>query len=102
MTISLLAAPVVRDPKWADRALCSYDEWPDLWHPDGTTSVSAIQQAAEAKRICNLCPVRKDCLDDALETEGARKPDGRYGIRGGFNEDERYRLHRRIVSAAST
>jgi WhiB family redox-sensing transcriptional regulator len=44
-------------------------------------------QIAEAKAVCRRCPVRPDCLTDALE----RIPNG---IAGGLTEDERRALRR--------
>lgn len=100
MTITLLAAPVVRDPKWSDRGLCRYED-ADLWFPDGTTNMYALAQTAEAKRICGLCPVRRDCLNAVMEREGATKPTSRFGIYAALDPDERYRLHRRSASKAA-
>jgi WhiB family redox-sensing transcriptional regulator len=39
-----------------------------------------------AKRVCAVCPVRRECLDYALRV---REP---FGIWGGLNEAERRRL----------
>lgn len=45
---------------------------------------------AEAKELCDLCPVRQDCLNFALEN-GIR-----HGIWGGLTESERRRPHDRL------
>jgi hypothetical protein len=42
-----------------------------------------------AKTVCAGCPVRDECLTDALEWE---VPSRRFGIRGGFTPAERERL----------
>jgi WhiB family redox-sensing transcriptional regulator len=41
----------------------------------------------KAKALCGQCPVRRTCLDAALETGDA------HGIRGGLTEEERAPLH---------
>lgn len=80
MTITSIAAPAIHDPKWSDRGLCRYEDG-DLWFPDGNTGDKVLAQITEARRICNLCPVRPQCLDDVMEVEGGKMPDGRFGIR---------------------
>ena len=46
----------------------------------------------EAKAICSLCRVRKECLEIALRLEGRLSRSGRYGIWGGLTPDERAEL----------
>lgn len=46
------------------------------------------ETAEKAKEICSGCPVRADCLDDALRHEDAT------GIFGGLTASERRRLPR--------
>jgi WhiB family redox-sensing transcriptional regulator len=66
---------------WAARAACRTED-ANLFFSDSDDSV------AEAKRICQPCPVRAECLAEALRTE-----DGpRYGISGGLTPDERAQL----------
>lgn len=50
--------------------------------------------AAEAKAICDTCPVAQECLEWAIET---RQPDG---VWGGLTPTERHRLIRRRQKAA--
>lgn len=45
--------------------------------------------AYRAKRICAGCPVRRECLEDALAWE---MPSTRVGVRGGLLASERQRL----------
>lgn len=47
------------------------------------------ENATTAKAVCAGCPVREDCLHDALATEVKTK---RFGIRGGLSPVERDRL----------
>ena len=71
---------------WRDDAAC-LDVDPDLFFPIGTTG-PALDQIDEAKRICQACPVRKQCLAWALDLGAAA------GIWGGTTEDERRALRR--------
>jgi WhiB family transcriptional regulator, redox-sensing transcriptional regulator len=48
----------------------------------------------EAIAICATCPVRQQCLDDALAREGRKKARYRAGIWGGLGPAERARLAR--------
>ncbi|MGH8909786.1 MAG: WhiB family transcriptional regulator [Egibacteraceae bacterium] len=71
---------------WRERAAC-LDEDPELFFPIGTTG-PAIEQAERAKAVCRRCPVRQECLDDALDTGQDA------GVWGGMDEDERRALRR--------
>jgi WhiB family transcriptional regulator, redox-sensing transcriptional regulator len=66
---------------WADQARCLQAE-PDTFFPEKGGSTR------EAKRICQQCEVRQDCLEYALEN------DERFGIWGGLSERERRKLKR--------
>ena len=73
---------------WRDRAACvapAID--PELFFPDKGGSVKP------AKRVCARCPVRVECLDDAL----ACMPTHDDGIRGGLTLTERRALRRERV-----
>ena len=75
-----------------ERGLCRYAD-PEMWWPNGTTGPEA-DKIAEAKRICDMCPVKMDCLTYAVETRQF------FGIWGGLTEDERKedrRTARRIM-----
>jgi len=52
-----------------------------------------------AQAYCRACPVREECLADAMKREGKKAHSGRDGIFGGLTEKERARLSRggRIV-----
>jgi WhiB family transcriptional regulator, redox-sensing transcriptional regulator len=66
---------------WRLDAACRTSD-PDLFFPVGATG-PAIPQIAEARRVCQGCPVRAACLDWALRHDQA------YGIWGGTTEEER-------------
>jgi WhiB family redox-sensing transcriptional regulator len=72
---------VVRQP-WYDRAAC-LDADADAFFPEKGGSSRA------AKRVCETCEVRSECLAYALAN------DERFGIWGGLSERERRRLKRR-------
>jgi len=67
---------------WRDQAACAGQDT-ELWFPDQPIGSTAVQ-------ICRRCPVRAECLYDALkhETSGAT----RHGIRGGLTTNERRRI----------
>ncbi|CAM5642980.1 Transcriptional regulator WhiB [Streptomyces avidinii] len=80
------------DHTWQDRAACrsTPHHRVDLSlffpEPDETDRIHA------AKALCRQCPVRRTCLDAALEN-GDRE-----GIRGGMTEEERASLHSKLTS----
>lgn len=45
-----------------------------------------------AKRFCQQCPVRAECLADAMRVEADLSATGRHGIRGGLTSGQRARL----------
>ena len=57
------------------------------------------KHAQEAKRICAGCPVRLQCLRDALEVEGDADTRGRHGIYGALTAWERMQLNKRRRAA---
>lgn len=69
---------------WQERALCAQTD-PEAFFPEKGGSTR------EAKRICESCEVRDECLEYALEH------DERFGIWGGLSERERRRLKRRAI-----
>lgn len=72
---------------WRHRAAC-HDEDPELFFPVGTSG-PALLQIAEAKTVCQRCPVNSECLNWALATGQDA------GVWGGMSEDERRALKRR-------
>jgi WhiB family redox-sensing transcriptional regulator len=75
---------------WRADAACR-DTSPDLFFPVGTTG-PALEQIATAKRVCDVCDVKKDCLDYALATNQDS------GIWGGTSEEERRVIRRRLAA----
>ena len=69
-------------PDWMADAKCASSGLdPETWFPERQPTVKAI-----AKRICQTCPVRQECLDFA-DQEGYDD-----GIWGGLDRDERKKL----------
>lgn len=78
---------------WRELAACRPHD-PELFFPLGPAGQS-LEDAERAKAICASCPVRRDCLDFALDTSQE------YGIWGGLTEDERRVLRHRRRSATT-
>ncbi|MGH2768789.1 MAG: WhiB family transcriptional regulator [Candidatus Methylomirabilales bacterium] len=72
---------------WRHRAACRDIPDPDIFFPIGTSG-AALEQIEAAKRICQVCSVRRHCLRWALSTNQDT------GIWGGLSEDERRDLAR--------
>lgn len=70
---------------WTSRALCTQTD-PELFFSD------SADRTRQAKKLCSRCPVRAECLSQAL--------DGReeHGVWGGLDRDERRRLLRRTAA----
>lgn len=75
------------DTNWRARAACKGVD-PELFFPETTDEALdeplVRQQVEAAKAVCRRCPVREQCLDEALE----RLP---HGVAGGMTEHERRR-----------
>lgn len=78
MTAYTGAVPSTERPiDWRDDAVCRVD--PEAMFPDNNE-----QDIEQARRVCALCPVKRECLIDAIRTG-----DNEYGIRGGLKPGER-------------
>jgi WhiB family redox-sensing transcriptional regulator len=75
------------EEEWQDRALCQETD-PEAFFPEKGGSTR------EAKRICGVCEVKRECLDYALQHQE------RFGIWGGLSERERRRMQRRAIPDA--
>ncbi|MBK0417695.1 WhiB family transcriptional regulator [Leucobacter sp. CSA1] len=84
-----LGVPGVRQQEdealaWQADALCAQTD-PEAFFPEKGGSTR------EAKRICESCEVRSECLEYALAN------DERFGIWGGLSERERRKLRREAM-----
>lgn len=68
---------------WRSTAACRSCD-PELFFPVSSSSVLALEQVAEAKKVCARCSVRPECLEFALRTRQV------HGVWGGMSEQERY------------
>jgi len=73
---------------WTTRAACAETD-PEAFYPAKGASTVA------AKAVCTRCPVRGECLAEALERRE------RHGVWGGLSEPERRALLRRRRDAAA-
>ena len=86
------------DDDWRARGLCRTHPEPDLWYPDKGGD------SRPSKRICNgdeangipACPVKAECLRDALEKDDA------FGVYGGLSARQRRPLQRAWRRAHNT
>ncbi len=79
-----------RGADWRESAECR-DVGPSVFEPDDTHTPAA-DEWVHPRTICAACPVRRECLDDALalESRGA----ARFGMRGGATPEERQSIYR--------
>lgn len=80
-------------PAWDTQAACLGMDG-ELWFPAGYTTARDRMQAADAISICKVCPVARECLEDALAMERGNHKDGRHGIRGGLTPSSRFNVYR--------
>ncbi|HEY2041687.1 MAG TPA: WhiB family transcriptional regulator [Jatrophihabitans sp.] len=78
---------VTGDPEWASHGACRDVD------PESLFVVGAAQH--KAKAICMGCPVRIDCLAEALDSQA------QFGVWGGMTERERRTLLRRRPDVSS-
>jgi len=74
-------------PEWHALAACRGMDESVFFCPAGVDPVPHIWRA---KRVCAGCPVRSECLEDAMAWE---LPSARVGVLGGLSAVERERLH---------
>lgn len=78
-----------REPQWSDSAICTRTD-PAIFFPEEDTGSGWPEQRFSlswpAKLVCADCPVKRDCLLEAL---GRRDP---YGVWGGLDWIERRAL----------
>lgn len=77
--------PVIGTTEWMVQAACK-DMGNEIFYPEKGG------RSGEAKRVCNGCPVRVECLDFAMQW-GSVPYD--QGIWGGTTADERHLIRKR-------
>ncbi|MGW2169181.1 WhiB family transcriptional regulator [Streptomyces sp. NPDC001705] len=82
--------------KWAPMAICREEDEHLFWAaagglPDRKPAEKAQAKFDQAKEICRLCPVLKQCQRDTLGEE--------YGVYGGWDPHERYLIRKKLVKS---
>ena len=85
-----------RPGDWVLSAACAGVD-PELFFPAKGDAYAAKQ----ARRVCAACPVRMECLEDALHRESGLGEHSRHGIAGGIGARQRYRIDRTRNQAAA-
>jgi WhiB family redox-sensing transcriptional regulator len=78
------------EDNWRPRASCQTTD-AELFFPVGS-GFAATEQIDAAKKVCEACSVRVECLTFALRTNQEA------GIWGGTSEDERRKLRKRWLA----
>lgn len=73
---------------WSERAAC-LGTLTEMWFPGKGNAAKNAYKAA--KWYCDRCPVRRQCLEEALRTE---LTSCRFGMRAGLTPDERDAIDR--------
>ena len=89
---------MTKDP-WYDNAACKGAD-PADFDLDGH-GMASVMAEKRGKFICAECPVRMQCLEDALAHEAASNNNLRWGLFGGLNPVERAKLAKQREKAAS-
>jgi len=87
LVTSRLGIPHETEQSWRELAACSGDMGA-LFYPPVSSERRSVKtgREARAKQVCATCPVRDQCLDQALAVGE------RYGIWGGLTGTERQHL----------
>lgn len=81
---------------WKDKAACAGTDM-QIWFPEDLSGPWRPISRARAQAVCGWCPVRADCLREAMGREADRE---RYGIWGGLTPKERAALAKHPAWAA--
>jgi WhiB family transcriptional regulator, redox-sensing transcriptional regulator len=89
-----LPGPVSETWDWQRHGSCRGMDSARFFHPDAERGQARARRVAQAKEICNACPVIAACREHALTVI---EP---YGIWGGLDEAERRAVYaqRRLVA----
>lgn len=87
--------PQASGAAWWEFAACRSVDADLFCVPEGVPLRQRRAQERKAKAICDTCPVREACLDEALSR------DEHHGVWGGLDADERRELRRRRVAGAA-
>lgn len=79
---------------WRDRAAC-LEVGGDLFYPYGDEQAASYADLEGALSICERCPVKAACLEQAMQDECGKPLGGRHGIWGGKTAQDRWQMARR-------
>lgn len=80
--------------RWEDLAACaSPDIDPGIFFPDHGEGPASYK---DARQVCAGCPVKDECLEDAMATESG---ECRFGMRGGYTPRARRMLGKTRAAA---
>ena len=86
----------LKNRSWHDQGLCSGHPDADIWHYENSIFEDEqklqVLRSVEAIQICNLCPVKAQCLAQGLEPENMQYTGGAGSIWGGLLMSERHLL----------
>lgn len=74
------------DQSWVQWSQCTAPGTPEMFPADGDT-----KGINEAKAVCKVCPVRAECLAEALKRSES------FGVWGGLTTDERRAADRKAA-----
>ena len=80
---------------WHREALCAQMGGDALFGWEGEKSRSIVLVYQQARKICARCPVQNECLEEALELQGNRAQQHRYGMWGGLTPGERTEISKK-------
>jgi hypothetical protein len=90
-------------PDWADEALCigNWEDFDASYEGSGRPSNEFRRRIAKAVETCQRCPVKSNCLEDALRDEANESASGwdplLYTIRGGLLPEQRINLMKTMM-----
>ena len=85
-SIARLPMPIQETWEWQYDGACRETDPETFFSPDAERGPRRRRREAAAKALCDVCPVRRACLEHALSV---REP---YGVWGGLNINEREML----------
>lgn len=82
-------------PGWRDDAACTSVPT-EMFYTDGAPGQCHQREYNMAKQICFGCPVKEDCLAEAMQLERNSSRSDRAGIWGGLGPRERHNMWKKI------
>lgn len=73
---------------WSDQAACRTVEM-IVFFPEREHAGRGGTNYSEARQVCAGCPVKAECLEDALVEERYQSGVYRHGMRGGLSPEQR-------------